>query len=51
MHSAIRRALGISRRAIANHGKADAPPDAPGIGAALGDLYATVATARKRPSP
>jgi hypothetical protein len=50
-HSAIRRALGVSRRAIANHGKADAPPDAPGIGAALGDLYTTVATARERPCP
>jgi predicted trehalose synthase len=51
MHSAIRRALGISRRAIANHGKADAPPDAPAIGAALGELHATLTTARERPSP
>ncbi len=47
-HGAIRKALGISRRAIGQHGKSDAPPDAKPIGAALDDLHAILAKARKR---
>jgi hypothetical protein len=37
---AIRRAIGVSRRAVGQHGKADSPPDTLGVGAALAALGA-----------
>jgi hypothetical protein len=42
---AVRRAVGITRRAIGSHGAADAPSDAPTIAAALDRLHATLAPA------
>jgi hypothetical protein len=41
----VRRATGIARRAIAQHGKPDAPPDAPSIGTALERLHAALPAA------
>ncbi len=35
---AIRRAIGVSRRAVANHGKTDTAPDTTSVGAALAAL-------------
>jgi len=42
----VRRAIGLSRRAIGNHGKPDAPPDALSVGKALQDLHATIGPAK-----
>ncbi len=41
----VRRAVGITRRAIGAHGAADAPEDVPTIAAALDRLHATLAHA------
>jgi hypothetical protein len=42
--AAIRRAIGQSRRAIANHGNAEKAAEGPTIGAALDRLHQTIAT-------
>jgi hypothetical protein len=36
---AVRRAIGLSRKAIGNHGKPDASPDVPPVGVALDELH------------
>jgi hypothetical protein len=35
----VRRAIGLTRKAIGNHGKADAAPDVPPVAVALDDLH------------
>jgi uncharacterized membrane protein YccC len=44
--TAIRRAIGISRRAIANHGKPPEAREGPSITAALDTLHTTIANAK-----
>jgi hypothetical protein len=47
--AAVRRAIGISRRAIANHGKNDATPGALSISASLRSLSETLAEPKEEP--
>jgi hypothetical protein len=47
----VRRAIGIARRAIGNHGKPDAPPDAPPVSVALQNVRLALDTHVPREPP